>query len=230
MNAAGYVRVDDAEHEFDACDRANAKGPAVLAAICAQLRVGLLTFSSDLVFDGKRHLPYVETDAPFPLCVYGHTKVEAERRVLSLCPSALVIRTSAFFGPWDTANFVTLTLKELVARRPVFAADDAVVSPTYVPDLVHASLDLMIDGEQGIWHLANAGAITWADLARRAAELANIDASYVQSCPTEALGLVAYRPRYSVLGSERGMLLPSLDDALARYLRECEGGWASLVA
>lgn len=230
VNAAGYVRVDDAERDFDACEHTNVRGPAVLAALSSQLGIRLLTFSSDLVFDGERQLPYVETDAPYPLCVYGRTKMEAEKQVLSLCPSALVIRTSAFFGPWDTANFVTIALNELVARRPVRAADDTVVSPTYVPDLVHASLDLLIDGERGVWHLANAGEITWADLARRAAELANINAGYVQSCSTEALGLPARRPRYSVLGSERGIILPPLDDALARYLRECEGGWVSSAA
>src|SRR5947208_849537 len=82
------------------------------------------------------------------------------------------------------------------------AAEDAVISPTYVPDLVNASLDLLIDGEQGIWHLANVAAITWADLARRAAELAGLDASGVVGRPTAALGLAAPRPLWSVLGSE----------------------------
>jgi dTDP-4-dehydrorhamnose reductase len=184
--------------------------------------VKLLTFSSDLVFDGKRQTPYVESDSLAPLCVYGRTKAEAEEQVLSLCPEALVIRTSAFFGPWDTYNFVTITLNNLLAGQPVIAANDIVVSPTYVPDLVHTSLDLLIDGERGLWHLANVGATTWANLARCVAELAGIHASGIQDCPAAALGWVAPRPKYSVLGSERGMLLPPLNDALVRYFGECE--------
>ena len=222
VNTAGYVRVDDAEREPDLCERENTTGPATLAAGCAERGISLVTYSSDLVFDGAKRTPYVESDPVAPLNVYGRTKAEGERRVLAAHPAALVVRTSAFFGPWDTYNFVTIALRELAAGRPFVAADDATVSPTYVPDLVHATLDLLIDGERGVWHLANPGAITWAELARRAAALAGLDPGGVVARPTRALGFVAPRPLYSVLGSERGTLLPSLEDALDRYLRERE--------
>ena len=92
-----------------------------------------------------------------------------------------------------------------------------VVSPTYVPDLVDASLDLLIDGEHGIWHLANAGKTSWASLARRAARLAGISARALRPCPAASLALAAPRPRFSALASARAALMPSLDDALARY-------------
>ena len=220
VNAAGYVRVDDAEREVDACLRVNAQGPAILAASCAKRRVPLLTFSSDLVFDGACATPYVESNAVAPLNVYGRSKVEAEVRVLKAHPSALVIRTSAFFGPWDEYNFVTIALRQLAAGKTFVAAEDGVVSPTYVPDLVHTSLDLLIDGESGLWHLANKSAIAWAELARLAASIAGVDASRVEARPTRELGLTAPRPTYSVLGSERGMLLPSLDNAMSRYFDE----------
>jgi dTDP-4-dehydrorhamnose reductase len=217
VNAAGYVRVDDAERQQAACYRANREGPGVLAAACARRGLGLLTFSSDLVFDGRRTRPYVEGDRARPLGVYGRSKIEAERRVLELLPSALVVRTSAFFGPWDEYNFIACALRALGSAVPFPAASDQTVSPTYVPDLVHASLDLLIDGERGVWHLANRGAVSWAQLACRAAELAGLDAGLVAPRPGAALGLTAARPRYSVLGSERGTLLPPLEDALARY-------------
>jgi dTDP-4-dehydrorhamnose reductase len=220
VNAAGYVRVDDAEREVDACLRVNAEGPAILAASCARQGVPLLTFSSDLVFDGACTTPYVESNAVAPLNVYGRSKVEAEVRVLKAHPSALVIRTSAFFGPWDEYNFVTIALRHLTAGQTFVAAEDSVVSPTYVPDLVHTTLDLLIDGESGLWHLANKSAIAWAELARLAASIAGVDASRVEARPTRELGLVAPRPTYSVLGSERGMLLPSLDNAISRYFDE----------
>jgi len=220
VNAAGYVRVDDAEREVDACLRVNAQGPAILAASCAKQGVPLLTFSSDLVFDGACTTPYVESNAVAPLNVYGRSKVEAEVRVLKAHPSALVIRTSAFFGPWDDYNFVTIALRQLSAGQTFVAAEDGVVSPTYVPDLVNTSLDLLIDGECGLWHLANQSAIAWAELARLAASIAGVDASRIEARPTRELGLAAPRPTYSVLGSERGVLLPSLDNAMSRYFDE----------
>jgi dTDP-4-dehydrorhamnose reductase len=176
-----------------------------------------VTFSSDLVFDGAATVPYVETAGVRPLNAYGRSKAQAERLVLAAHPGTLVVRTSAFFGPWDEWNFVTIALRELAAGRRFAAPDDAVVSPTYVPDLVNASLDLLIDGEHGVWHLANDGAVTWAGLARAAAATAGVDARRVAAVSTDELALPARRPRYSALGSVRGLQLPELGDALARY-------------
>lgn len=221
INAAGYVRVDDAEREPDMCRRENTIGPAVLAAACARANIALLAFSSDLVFDGAgRATPYLESDSVAPLNAYGRSKAEMEARVLETLPAALVIRTSAFFGPWDEYNFVAVALRELASGRTFNAASDGVVSPTYVPDLVNASLDLLIDGECGIWHLANEGAVTWVELACRAASLAGLGTDGIVGQSLHALGLDAPRPLYSALGSERGTLLPPLEQSLARFIEE----------
>jgi len=218
INAAGYVRVDDAEYETTACYRENTHGATVLSRACADFGVRFVTFSSDLVFDGRKHSPYTEDDAVAPLGVYGRSKADAETQVLTIYPEAFIIRTSTFFGPWDTANFVTNTLRDLAEDRPVRAADDAFTSPTYIPDLVNTTLDLLIDDEHGLWHLANDGAVTWADFARQAADLAGLPVRLVHGCPTAALGLTAARPAYSVLGTRRGQILPSLDGALSRFM------------
>ncbi|MEN3343211.1 MAG: dTDP-4-dehydrorhamnose reductase [Actinomycetota bacterium] len=220
VNAAGYVRVDEAEREPERCRRENVEGPSVLARECAARGVPLVTFSSDLVFDGAKALPYVESDEGAPLSAYGASKHDGERAVLEEHPSALVVRTSAFFGPWDEWNFAHAALRELEAGRPFAAADDLVVSPTYVPDLVNAALDLLIDGECGLWHLANGGATTWASFARMAADAAGLDGAGVEGVPAATLGLVARRPSYSALGSERGALLGSLEAAVARFAGE----------
>ncbi|HEY9871941.1 MAG TPA: sugar nucleotide-binding protein, partial [Candidatus Obscuribacterales bacterium] len=206
----------------DACLRSNAEGPANLAIACAQHGISLLTFSSDLVFDGETNTPYIESNGVAPLNVYGRSKAIAETKVLESLPSSLVVRTSAFFGPWDEYNFVTIALRQLAAGNTFVAADDAIVSPTYVPDLVNTSLDLLIDGECGVWHLANSSEIAWADLARLAAKQAGVNASRIEPRPQQDLGFAAPRPTYSALSSERGVLLPTLDNALARYLSECE--------
>ena len=222
INAGGYVRVDDAEGDIQRCMRENAHGPTVLALAAIRHALRFMTFSSDLVFDGTQDRAYVESDKVAPLGVYGRSKADAERRVLDSDPQALVIRTSAFFGPWDEHNFVTQALAALDAGRPFAAASDQVVSPTYVPDLVNVCLDLLIDRECGLWHLTNGAALSWADLARRAAAAAGVDDALLEARTAAELGLRAPRPRNSAMSSERGLLLPSFDDALARYLRERE--------
>jgi dTDP-4-dehydrorhamnose reductase len=219
VNAAGYVRVDDAEAEPERCRRENRDGPEILAVACAAAGIPLAVFSSDLVFDGEQDQPYHEDDRPAPLGVYGHSKLEAEQRVAAGHAGALIVRTSGFFGPWDARNFVSRALAALDAGQTV-AAPEQVSSPTYVPDLVNATLDLLIDGEAGLRHLASQGALSWVELGRRVAAAAGHDPARVVATRPEALGWRARRPRQSALVSRHGSLLPTLDDALARYLVE----------
>src|SRR3954454_4936070 len=223
VNAAGYVRVDEAEREPDSCMQANAVGSGVLAAACSRYGVDLVCFSSDLVFDGSHERlqrPYVESDPVAPLSAYGRSKAEMEQRVLDVMPNALVVRTAAFFGPWDRSNFVSQTIAALVDGQRVRPAIDAVVSPTYVVDLVNTVLDLLIDREHGIWHLTNRGAVSWKEFAEQIATVTRLPPQLIEGVPTRTLGYAAARPRYAVLASERGAIMPTLDDALARYLRD----------
>jgi dTDP-4-dehydrorhamnose reductase len=220
VNCADYVGVDDAELEAERCRQENIVGPQVLAEACAAHGLRLMTFSSDLVFDGSAVHPYVESDAVAPLSTYGRMKAHGEQAVLALHPDALIARTSAFFGPWDEENVVHLALTAFASGDVWAAPSDRRLSLTYVPDLVHASLDLLIDGAHGLWHLANDGDVSWAELTRRVAVASGYSDDLVDECLTAALGLRAVRPLYSVLGTERGQILPSLDDALRRCLRE----------
>lgn len=219
VNAAGWVQVDAAETMHDACMQLNTAAAAALATACADRRIAFVTFSSDLVFGGDASSPLVESNSVLPQNCYGRSKVAAEHAVTRIDPAALVIRTSAFFGDWDDGNFVTTTLAAVAAGRRVEVPDDCTVSPTYVRDLAHAVYDLLIDGAQGIWHVANVGGCSWLELALRATRHAGLDCSRLGACSSAAFGWHAPRPRYSVLGSERGTLLGDLDDALARYCR-----------
>jgi dTDP-4-dehydrorhamnose reductase len=220
VNAAGYVRVADAEREPERCRRENTQGAALLARACAERGIPLVTFSSDLVFDGSLGRPYRESDPVNPRGVYGESKAEAERLVLDAHPGALVVRTSAFFGPWDRHNFVWAALQALAAGERVEAGPDR-VSPTYVPDLVHATLDLLIDGATGLWHLANPGETSWRDLAAAAAVRAGLPEDAVELLAEEAPALS------TALTSERGVLLPPLESALNRFSRETEVDWTA---
>jgi dTDP-4-dehydrorhamnose reductase len=220
INAAGYVKVDDAEKENEKCFNDNCNAAKYLAKVCKNYGVQLITFSSDLVFDGKKKIPYVESDAVNPLNIYGKSKAQAEVSVLQNKPDALIIRTSAFFGPWDEYNFVHDVIKTLSENRTFIAADDVIISPTYVPDLVNACLDLLIDDEKGIWHITNSGEISWFELAKKVALKAHLDVELIEGRPVDSLNLKARRPNYGVLKSEKGIILPSLDNALRRYFYE----------
>ena len=220
VNAAGFVRVDDAETEYANCYAANTQGPANLANISSKYNFKLLTFSSDLVFDGSKGKSYIESDPKSPLNIYGKSKARAEDYVLKQDPSALIIRTSAFFGPWDNYNFVTSVLSSLKNQQFVKVANDVLISPTYIPDLVNTSLDLLLDDEYGIWHLANKGEITWASLAMQVAKRGGFDMKLINPAPLSEFNYAAKRPVYSVLGSEKGLLMPEINDALDRYFFE----------
>jgi dTDP-4-dehydrorhamnose reductase len=216
INAAGHVRVDDAEAEEQACEHANATGIANLAEACAAREIPLVGFSSDLVFDGTKQMPYVERDTPSPLNVYGRSKYKAEQALEESGGSYLLIRTAAFFSPHDPHNFAATVVRELSAGRHI-GATGCVVSPTYVPDLANAVLDLLFDGETGVWHLANQDARSWVEFGRDIARASGLPENLVQQCSPCELGWKATRPKYAALSSERALLLPTLDNAIERF-------------
>ncbi|MEO6454650.1 MAG: family 1 glycosylhydrolase [Ginsengibacter sp.] len=220
INTAGYVKVDEAENDIKKCFDINTLGPELLAIACKKSGIQFLTFSTDLVFDGAKQSAYYEGDPVNPLNIYGKSKAQAEQLVLKAYPNAMIVRTSAFFGPWDKYNFINHAIETLSNNEYFAAADDIFISPTYVPDLVNVSLDLLIDKEKGIWHLTNNGEISWAQLALTSAEKANLSADKIILQTSSLMGWKAIRPKYSVLKSTNGNLLPSLNNALNRYFEE----------
>jgi dTDP-4-dehydrorhamnose reductase len=219
VNAAGFVRVDDAQDDPAACRAANTTGALRLASACSARDVPLLSFSSDLVFDGCGGRRRVESDPVGPLNVYGLCKAELERGLSERRGRFLVVRTAAFFSPFDRHNFAAAVVDQLRRGMDFRCADDLTVSPTYVPDLVDAALDLLIDGEVGLWHLANQGETTWAAFAADVARACGLDAGAVRGVPWRTLGYRARRPASVALASERGALMPPLADAIARFAR-----------
>jgi dTDP-4-dehydrorhamnose reductase len=195
-------------------DPAAARAAAV-AAGCAARGVPLLALSSDLVFDGRKGAPYLEGDSP----AVESPPAAVEGAVRAAHPDALVVRSGPRFGPRTARDPLIVALRRLAAGR-AHAADDATRrSPTYVPDLVDACLDLLVDGERGVWHLAGQpGAITWFDLIARAARRAGIDGGCLERRKA-AVGAGGSRAVIE-LGTVRGALLPPLDSALDRFLQE----------
>lgn len=222
INTAGYVKVDDAEREVENCFFINSVAPQNISGVCKKYGVQFVTYSSDLVFDGKKNNPYLESDVVSPLNIYGQSKVMAEENVLQNNSAALIIRTSAFFGPWDQYNFVHHALKSLKNQQRFSAPEDVIISPAYVPDLVNTSLDLLIDEVAGIWNITNKGSISWAMLATEVAQRSGYDPKYFKAVPLSEMNFAASRPNYSVLDTEKGFELPSLDHALSMFFREQE--------
>jgi dTDP-4-dehydrorhamnose reductase len=215
INTAGFVRVDEADAKYDECFEINVTGPELLGKACKLHGIPLVTFSSDLVFDGQLGRSYVEPDEPAPVCGYGRSKAEAEARLLEIDSDALIVRTSAFFGPWDRFNFVYNTVAALRRGEDVTASDKTVVSPTYVPDLVHTTLDLLLDEEKGVWHLTNQGALSWHELACEVADRAQLDRNQLRPAEDSLAADTS-------LVSKRGILLRPLGHALDDFMSSAE--------
>ena len=220
INASGYVRVDDAETDVEKCFLLNAIAPGNLAKLCSKFGIQLMNFSTDLVFDGRKSGPYQETDDVKPLNVYGKSKAEGEKIMLGHFNDSLIIRTSSFFGPWDKYNFAFHVLETLSMNQDFRAVNDITISPTYVPHLVDTALDLLIDEEKGIWHLTNEGNISWYDFAVELAAKNGSDKNRIHSCNQLDMSWPAMRPGYSALKSNRGIQLPSLEQAMNQYINE----------
>lgn len=216
INCAGLVDIDRAERDSRQCHQVNAIGPELLARACAARGIRMVQISSDQVFAGGAGAPYHEGAATRAVNAYGRAKAEAERRVRWACPEALVVRTAAFFSTHDPHNFAVHVLDTLSGGMPFAAAADQYVSPTYVPDLVGALLDLLIDGETGIWHLASAGGMHWAEFAGALAEASGLPRQLVRATTGRSAGL-APRPADVRLTSRRGQVMPDLASAITRF-------------
>jgi dTDP-4-dehydrorhamnose reductase len=220
INCAGWVRVDEAEHHRAQCMAANVEGALDLARQCAVRDIPYTLFSSDLVFGGELGRSYVESDVPAPINVYGTSKAEADTALLNSGMPVLIIRTAAFFSAHDRHNFAMHVVQALREKRIFKAASDVVVTPTFVPDLVRATLDLVIDGERGLWHITHEDPQTWHDFARTVATATGTPLRGLASVTAEEMGWIAPRPKSAALGSERGRLLAPLDRAIGQFARD----------
>ena len=178
----------------------------------AALGVPVVYYSTDYVFDGRKGAPYVESDEPDPLSVYGRTKLAGEREIRA----GWIVRSSGLFG-WTGKNFVRTMLELGRERDEVRVVDDQAGCPTYVGHLAEATRELL-DRPQGIWHLAAEGECTWAEFAREIFDQAGIDCEVVP-ITTEELGRPAPRPAYSVLRTDKDApRLPHWRDGLRACL------------
>jgi dTDP-4-dehydrorhamnose reductase len=193
LHAAAWTNVDGAEDDPQGAAAVNVGG----ARQVAELGAPVVYYSTDYVFDGRKREPYVESDPPNPLSVYGRTKLHGEAAVGE---DAWIVRTSGLYGPTGT-NFVRTMLRLGRERDEVAVVDDQRTAPTYVGHLAAATHELL-DRPYGIWHLAAAGDCTWAEFAEAIFEDAGLD-TRVRRISSDELGRPAPRPANAVLRSEK---------------------------
>ena len=217
LHTAAWTDVDAAEADPQGAAAVNVAGTAHAAA----LKAPLVTFSTDYVFDGRKRLPYVESDGPNPASAYGRTKLHGEA---AAGHGAWVIRTSWLFGPTGH-NFLRTMLQLGAERDEVSVVDDQRGCPTFVGHLAAAVRQLVDEGlPTGLWHVAADGDCTWADFAETIFEEAGVDCR-VRRIPTAEIERPAPRPAYSVLRSEReeAPRLPHWRDGLRACLAHMDG-------
>jgi dTDP-4-dehydrorhamnose reductase len=194
LHAAAWTDVDGAESNPDAARRVNVEGTRNVVA----LGVPVVYFSTDYVFDGTKREPYIESDEPNPLSVYGRTKLDGEREV----GEGWIIRSSWLFG-WTGRNFVRTMLMVGDRQDEVRVVDDQRGSPTYVGHLAEATREVL-RLPYGTYHVAAKGDCTWAEFAEAIFVEAGVRCRVVPISSAD-LDRPARRPEYSVLRSERGI-------------------------
>ncbi len=217
INATGWVKVDEAETDIDLCLEANTDGALAIAICCEELGLLNVHFSSDLVFDGESEVAYAEGAILNPLNIYGESKAKADAVLLQLA-MPLVIRTAAFFSPFDTHNFAHHLVATLRRGETFLASSEHEISPTYVPHLANAVLDLTIDGARGLWHISNGEMLSWHAFAHELSARCRLNMRHIGSASPDELGWVATRPRRSGLNSLHGQIAPKLGHALDAFV------------
>ncbi|MBI5496279.1 MAG: dTDP-4-dehydrorhamnose reductase [Deltaproteobacteria bacterium] len=227
INTSAMHHVDKCEADPARAFAVNGMGARNLALLARELDHALVHVSTDYVFDGAKRAPYVETDLPRPLNVYGNTKLSGELFVATLAPRHFVVRTCGLFGGAPCRakgglNFPRLMLKLARERGMVRVVDDEHVAPTYTVDLAQALLGLTATTHYGLYHAVSTGGCSWYELARHVFELTGTPVDLQQAAPGEFPAKVP-RPLYSVMDNGKlaaaGVCMPTWQDALTRFLR-----------
>ena len=223
VNCAAYTAVDKAESDPQLARKLNADAPAFLAEAVAKRGGWMVQVSTDYVFNGTKHTPYVETDEPCPNSVYGQTKLEGEQAVSELCPNAMIIRTAWLYSEFGN-NFVKTMIRLGREREQLGVIFDQVGTPTYAHDLATAIMTAIDKGiKPGVYHFSNEGVTSWYDFTKSIHRLAGINTCQVSPLHTAEYTTPACRPAYSVLDKTKikaayGIEIPHWEESLAKCI------------
>lgn len=238
VNASAYTDVDGAEKDEAAARRVNADAVAALGEECKALRVGLVHYSTDFVFDGKATRPYREDDPTGPLGAYGRTKLAGEEALVAMGAPAVVFRTAWVYS-LGRKSFVSAILRLARERETLRVVADQVGNPTYAGDLAAATALFLfgvrgdayegIDAMRSVYHLAGGGATSRFDLARAVIDLDPRKPEHrvkkIEPIASTEYPLPAQRPAFAPLDCTKAkdklsLVLPEWRAALARVLAQ----------
>jgi len=223
-----------AMHNIEMCEEnprksffVNSVGAKNLAQVSNDVGYTLIHISTDYVFDGIKKAPYIETDCPNPLNVYGNTKLSGELFISNVANKYFIMRVSGLYGvnpcrAKKGSNFVKLMLKLASERDEVRVVDDEILTPTYTHDIARQALLLSRSNDYGIYHVTAKGSCSWYEFASKVFELTNTSVTISIADPGEFATKV-HRPKYSVLKNQALHLagidiMPCWVDGLQRYL------------
>lgn len=227
VNCAAYTAVDKAESNYQLCRALNAEAPAYLAAAIEKRGGWLIQISTDYVFDGTQHTPYVETDTPCPNSVYGKTKLVGETAIRKICKKTMIIRTAWLYSTFGN-NFVKTMIKLGKEKTEMGVIFDQIGTPTYAADLAKVIMTAINQGiVPGTYHFSNEGAISWYDFAKAVHRIKGITTCHVKPLHTAEYPTPAKRPHYSVLDKTKlkqtyGIEIPYWEESLERCIAKME--------
>jgi dTDP-4-dehydrorhamnose reductase len=222
INCAAWTDVDGCELDRDRAFAVNAAGPENLAQASREVNAGLITISTDYVFDGRKDGFYTQRDQPTPESTYGLSKLEGERRAQLAHARTIVVRTGFVFGPGGT-NFLSTIIERAKRGDKLKAISDAYGTPTYAPDLARRLRELSELDLPGTFHVVNAGpGVSYEEFAQAALELSGHQSTNLENVEMDSLSRPAPRPRNSrlkcLLSDAVGLVgLPFWKDALRSF-------------
>ncbi|SFV68490.1 dTDP-4-dehydrorhamnose reductase [hydrothermal vent metagenome] len=205
INCAAYTAVDMADKEMELADKINNKAVHYLAKIAKERAIKLVHISTDYIFDGKNFRPYVESDKPNPINIYGKTKRNGEKAMQEINPcNSIIIRTSWVYSSFGT-NFVKNMLRLGKERDSLGVIFDQIGTPTYARDLAKVILDILPQIENKkleIYNYSNEGVLSWYDFAKEIMKMAKIECK-INPIETKEYPSPVKRPYYSLLNKEK---------------------------
>lgn len=224
VNCAAYTAVDKAENNKEICTTLNTVAPAYLAAAIEKRSGWMIQISTDYVFNGTSHTPYVETDTPCPDSVYGSTKLAGELGVQKFCKRSMIIRTAWLYSTFGN-NFVKTMIRLGSEKTELGVIFDQIGTPTYARDLARVIMTVIEQGiKPGVYHFSNEGVISWYDFTKAILRIAGIKTCHVRPLHTSEYPTPAKRPTYSVLDKTKikqafNIEIPYWEESLADCIK-----------
>ena len=241
INAAAYTNVDGAEDFRDDAYQINSVAVDKLSKLANSYGVVLVHFSTDYVFDGQKNLPYLETDFPNPLSIYGKSKLEGEKFVEENCSKFFIIRTSGVISRSED-NFLSKIKKFTEKQNKLFVINDQITSINYsayiskTTSLMLKKTEENIENESrwGTYHMSGDKLGSWFDFAKYAQKISKLknpnsafSKSIIESISSEEFNQKAKRPNYSFLSSDKlkvefDLMLPNWEESISEVVTKDE--------